>query len=89
MKQEARAWRCPFKALDLPEAFCASPLPVAPLREAGFVHSLRPDAAPVPRARALPAQCRLVELGLAPAQAAADATPGAPAPARGDPADFD
>lgn len=85
-KQEARASRCPFKALDLPEAVCPSPLPVAPLRKAGFVHLPRPNAAPVrrarARARALPAQCRLVELGLAPAQAAADATPGAPAPAR-------
>lgn len=47
-KQEARAAHCSFKALELLETFCSSPLPVAPLQEAGFVHSPRPDAAPVP-----------------------------------------
>lgn len=51
-KQKAYTAYCPFKALAPPDALCPLPLPVAPLREAGFVLSPRPDAAMALRARA-------------------------------------
>ncbi|CAD7667848.1 unnamed protein product [Nyctereutes procyonoides] len=40
------SWTTTHLALGRPQALCPSPLPVVPLREAGFVRSPRPAAAP-------------------------------------------
>ncbi|XP_059266354.1 WD repeat-containing protein 5 isoform X3 [Mustela nigripes] len=78
---KARSASRPFKALGPPEAFCPSPLPVVPLREAGFVRSPRPAAAP-PLAHA---HCRRPPAPPRPSRprsrpGGGDATPRAPAP---------
>ncbi|XP_044938813.1 WD repeat-containing protein 5 isoform X1 [Mustela putorius furo] len=78
---KARSASRPFKALGPPEAFCPSPLPVVPLREAGFVRSPRPAAAlPLAHAhcRRPPAPPRPARPGSRPG--GGDATPRAPAP---------
>ncbi|XP_032163730.1 WD repeat-containing protein 5 isoform X3 [Mustela erminea] len=83
LQRKARSASRPFKALGPPEAFCPSPLPVVPLREAGFVRSPRPAAAP-PLAHAH-AHCRRPPAPPRPARPGSrpgggDATPRAPAP---------
>ncbi|KAL0606575.1 hypothetical protein AAY473_023176 [Plecturocebus cupreus] len=63
-KREARARCCSFKALGLPEAFWPQPLPVALLREAGFVRSprLRTPPPSLAHAHCAPAAWRPPEL---------------------------
>ncbi|XP_045878414.1 WD repeat-containing protein 5 isoform X2 [Meles meles] len=83
LQRKAHAASRPFKALGPPEAFCPSSLPVVPLREAGFVRSPRPAAAPPlahahAHCRRPPAPPRRARPGSRPG--GGDATPRAPAP---------